>query len=272
MNKTWNIEEAPLDIKIEPYLEPASRDAEFNNTKEDMEHNPNKSIISFESEFIKTKEDGNILEINAGPEKFHILYDFPDNFEDIDDPVDANNVPNNLFQCDICHTSLSNIMDFINHKRSHPNDNPFECSKCSKKFPTSSTLNLHIKTDHSNDDETMEFKCNICNKRFATNRNLESHKLNHQQQQCYICHKMVSKKVFLRHCMATHLNFQQIECNICHKFNGCAADLKTHMKIHLNDNRFECELCAKQFCTRHNYKRHLQTHKTRKESITGNLP
>lgn len=80
----------------------------------------------------------------------------------------------------------------------------FRCQECDKVYKTEANFNSHMKTMHSNGEDSHKFQCE-CGKTFKEARHLETHKNTHLPDElkfihaCDQCNKKYSSIFSLRH-------------------------------------------------------------------------
>ena len=97
--------------------------------------------------------------------------------------------------CEICDKVFRRKDHYQKHKAVHEGKKPFQCERCSKRFPTKFKLNLHIASVH---EGKKPFRCTECGKNFSRKDNLIGHKATvHEGKKpfpCTECGKNFSRK------------------------------------------------------------------------------
>jgi hypothetical protein len=77
-----------------------------------------------------------------------------------------------IYKCTQCNTLLAKKWHYLNHKRTHSDERPFQCKICSKRFIQQGNVVKHVKIVHF---QLKPFECEYCNKNFSTKYNLNIH-------------------------------------------------------------------------------------------------
>ncbi|XP_071785376.1 uncharacterized protein [Asterias amurensis] len=163
-----------------------------------------------------------------------------------------------------------------------------KCSKCWVKFPSTGSLDRHMKT------ESHHHPCSKCGKIQVSKRQLRMHMVTHQDERCFLCEvcgrNFKTKRDLNKHTYS-HNNvrpFQCPECTKCFSFknkmtrhmvtvhsvkkpfmcewSGCERGfsrkdkLHDHAKTHLVSQQLKCQHCGKGFCRKDNLKDHEILH------------
>jgi phage FluMu protein Com len=109
-------------------------------------------------------------------------------------------VEERLIKCNICNKVMLHAHSLRYHMKSHETSKPFICDLCGMGFATSWRVKNHRKTHNTE----LDFRCDQCPKAYTTYTTLYLHiKAKHKQEekdesvQCNICGKIVGSKVML---------------------------------------------------------------------------
>ena len=140
-----------------------------------------------------------------------------------------------------------------------------KCKLCLKILKNSSSLEIHIKYRHKNEQKLFEedtskmvpsFSCEICDLKFLTDNSLSVHKSTHQVSiKCYFCNfEAENRESFTQHCKNEHgkadkvVGKDRIQCMFCEKIlKKCV--MSAHRKTHVQTKKFVCNLCYAKFKT-----------------------
>lgn len=204
----------------------------------------------FEHEFTKTEnedaanatiKEGKFVEkINSfvSSHTFYFLF-FPDS---------ATNAAKLKYYCDLCHSYLSNRINFQRHMyHDHSNAKLFHCKSCNERFFNNHNLTIH------------------------QNSNRHQHNLQNrskQRYQCDFCSKFFRNKSVLTIHMRAHSNECHFFCKECQRGFKYATSFKIHQRAHNKEILgLECEICEKKFVT----KQSLTLHKNNNHTENNNL-
>ncbi|XP_060689974.1 zinc finger and BTB domain-containing protein 38 isoform X2 [Hemiscyllium ocellatum] len=121
--------------------------------------------------------------------------------------------------------------------KSHSTTKPHSCSICTKSFPNSSTLKMHMRC-HTGEQP---FSCKSCGRRFSVQGNLHKHE-------------------------RIHLGVKEFICLYCNKAFTLSETLKKHERIHTGEKRYRCHFCPRRFLYLTTKKNHEQRHLERKRA------
>ncbi|XP_048397855.1 zinc finger and BTB domain-containing protein 38 isoform X2 [Stegostoma tigrinum] len=119
----------------------------------------------------------------------------------------------------------------------HSTTKPYSCTICTKLFPNSSTLKMHMRC-HTGEQP---FSCKSCGRRFSVQGNLHKHE-------------------------RIHLGVKEFVCLYCNKAFTLSETLKKHERIHTGEKRYRCHFCPRRFLYLKTKKNHEQRHLERKRA------
>ena len=115
--------------------------------------------------------------------------------------VNTNHKDIRLFQCTVCQKAFHTKGNLRNHGVVHTGEKLFKCPNCQKLYAWQSSLDYHMKTQHSETQET--FACDICDRVCLTKGNLQvhlkTHLLERKVYKCRTCEKSFLHKISLLH-------------------------------------------------------------------------
>ncbi len=201
------------------------------------------------------------------------------------------------FKCNVCLESFRTKGNLRNHGVIHTGEKLFKCPNCPKMYAWQKSLDYHMKTQHSETQET--FACDICDRVCLTKGNLKKHLETHLEDRkvykCRTCEKSFLHKTSLLHhgkrhrgdlafkcnkCPASfpinsqlqyhmqrHVGTKKFSCNSCQKTFYDSSSLKDHNDSkHSTSPKYKCDLCNKQYFSRGSWKYHKSTHHDKKET------
>lgn len=104
-------------------------------------------------------------------------------------PIYVNSIFFCICSCPICNSNIENKRLLDAHMRqNHPNDeNPFGCTKCSKRFGSIMKLKRH-ESVHLPEELKLTHQCSMCPKRFSKLVNVQAHiRAIHTGERSFIC-------------------------------------------------------------------------------------
>lgn len=142
-------------------------------------------------------------------------------------------------------SSLKTHMQFHNLKESNNKrikNFKHNCDKCSESFVNIILLNRHKTNVHTADESS--FTCNICKKKFSDNTQLTNHKRSHLKEQMFKSSVTVNvtPRKFIK-----KPSTNQYKCSYCGRILASAILLSSHIKNH---SRFNCNLCKSSFISK----------------------
>lgn len=105
----------------------------------------------------------------------------------------------------------------------------YKCDECGSKFLKKSGLDSHIRLEHSN----RKYKCNECDKTFILLGCLKNHQLSHGFN-CKICLRSFSTENELDEHKLEHNNQQAFVCKECGKEFAKKVKLKLHLRVRIS--------------------------------------
>lgn len=145
----------------------------------------------------------NFMLTNSLPEKTHLYV--PNKKKPVFDEsvYKEQNIPVR-YLCGVCNESFPHSRDyFIDHlvsvhfsKDGKLFKKTYTCHICDRQLTTKSSLNKHVKVQHSGQLE--EVVCDECGKLVVKQR-LHTHKYGHLRKECKYCHQMLAPRAWRRH-------------------------------------------------------------------------
>lgn len=149
----------------------------------------------------------------------------------------------------------------------------YDCIVCSMQFSSKSSLLEHQNSEHPNEKP---FKCELCGKRFALRRYLRKHERRHgpifsvqdskrlaeDDLSCTPCDVRFHSVEELSLHMRLHDGKEGGEhrCDMCYRSFSHWSLLKQHQESHVGQIVYECTECDKAFAFPHLLEEHQQTH------------
>lgn len=168
---------------------------------------------------------------------------------------DTSDVTGDIFTCNVCMKSFSQLRYLNRHYKIHSGDRPFKCDHCDKSFCLFSTLKIHLRV-HTGEKP---FSCDICTKSFSHLSSLKGHLVTHSTEKpfmCNICPKSYRQVRSLKSHLLFH-NTRPFSCDICKKSFADLDDLNDH-KITHTKKRFNCNECEKSFIKLNRLNEHVR--------------
>lgn len=169
---------------------------------------------------------------------------------DCNDTADGYNL-----KCDVCHTVLDTLAEFICHMcdvHSVPNRTmvkPIKCRWCAKRFARMSGLYTHVRFAHQSCKDSKDGRLRKIGSQPSRKPSL-----------CTICGKFLTTSIALRRHLLIHSNSRPFQCDICLASFRQIGSLTTHMTIHKDERKYQCRECGKKFRQNPHLKMHLMAH------------
>ena len=202
---------------------------------------------------------------------------------------DANQKPDEIFECFTCFKKFGRKSHLKRHVKLHTILEYHDCEICGKRFNQGAYLRAHMKTVHAAVKTELEkiYECPVCNREFGRMSHLKRHMKLHvggTTYDCSICGKSFLQNSNLKSHMKCHMeldtsigeglikkhvnvetNEEYYECDLCGKSFALLSSLKAHINtLHIVckelDKTFECTYCGKQFGRNSHLKRHVKLH------------
>ena len=100
--------------------------------------------------------------------------------------------------CKYCNTYYSQRENRDSHEYEvHEQRKPFICTVCSRAFPKTGNLKVHMKV-HEPKENCQSYVCEVenCNKVFVSKGNLKKHMPTHSESRLFLCNKSECGKTF----------------------------------------------------------------------------
>ncbi|XP_055630150.1 transcription factor grauzone-like [Toxorhynchites rutilus septentrionalis] len=136
--------------------------------------------------------------------------------------------------CDTCGQEFRTKLGLERHIKQHMGIDPIErvqCHICSKWVKGKSCLKIHIKTVHS--EENQSVTCDVCHQIYPNMRALGCHKRGvHAEEkfECEICGKKFKRSIYLKEHRASHTGQSLYSCDVCGMMTNSNANLYSHKK------------------------------------------
>lgn len=155
--------------------------------------------------------------------------------------------------------------DYEVFKRAFGNDeddDKKDCESCKIKFRTSTSLLIHLASDH--DKITSQIPCWVCNKKFNDKLALRAHLICHKnikKYECYCGKKFMYKLSYTQH-LKSHDNVRDFACQydkLCEFKAFTLSHLKRHIRArHTKEKNHQCQFCGRSFAELYNMKSHVR--------------
>ncbi|XP_039616319.1 gastrula zinc finger protein XlCGF26.1-like [Polypterus senegalus] len=167
-------------------------------------------------------------------------------------------------ECSVCSKKFQQMSQLKKHRRIHTRNRPFSCPECGKGFTTVGYLRKHL-TIHTGEKP---YCCSECRKKFRTMSNLQEHRKIHtggKPFSCPECGKRFSSTSSLHRHVKNHTEEKPYCCSECRKQFRTMSLLQEHRKIHTGEKPHCCSDCGKRF-------QQLQSLNTHRRIHTGEKP
>jgi len=176
-----------------------------------------------------------------------------------------------LIDCIECGKPFTEV-NLVKHMRVHFIDRKYKCEHCDMAYMYQSTLEQHMKIEHSG---AVKFKCNLCSLIFPNNSSLKKHlcmqdaraavnEFYMKMGETSVNHNanIVSTKTEgkINEVQKIDASIKPHQCNVCGNSFKRKSDLNVHLKIHTEVKPYNCDQCNKSFVQNCNFRRHLKTH------------
>uniref|UniRef100_A0A3Q0KTF7 Zinc-finger domain containing protein n=1 Tax=Schistosoma mansoni TaxID=6183 RepID=A0A3Q0KTF7_SCHMA len=178
----------------------------------------------------------------------------------LDPKQNPENIPMNIFKCNLCNKYFVTAHGLEVHvRRAHNNGKrPFECQLCQKTFGHATSLYQH-ESVHCQD---RQFQCSQCGKTFKRSSTLSTHLLIHSDTRpypCQYCGKRFHQKSDMKKHTYTHTGEKPYICLQCGKAFSQSSNLITHSRKHTGFKPFSCFHCLRAFQRKVDLRRHIET-------------
>lgn len=194
--------------------------------------------------------------------------------ETIQEILEIQQLPNNVFKCDICEEQFSTRSERNDHINQHFTSH--QCSDCDKVFIGDRQFEHHKRNRQCDSklklSKCVTYECYICHQEFILSlRSLKVHmnrfhplkakiKNSTEEYKCTICEKKFANVYIMRwHIDEIHGDVKY-SCDICKKVFNRLTNLKIHQLIHQNKMPCKCRICGKSFRTSSAVRLHVRTH------------
>lgn len=168
--------------------------------------------------------------------------------------------PKVLYRCEHCGVTFSVLSTLQNHiKREHSEKSEF-CNFCQLSFQNHEEYYTHI-ASHRGEESILT--CQYCAKIFTSDGDFKKHLAKHTQRRPYICghcQKAFRDPGSLAKHERIHTGEQPFVCEICHRGFAEKSSLRKHSRVHSGEKPYKCTECDKSFSISGNLQRHMFIH------------
>ncbi|KAF6780165.1 hypothetical protein AHF37_00338 [Paragonimus kellicotti] len=131
-------------------------------------------------------------------------------------------IKNKRHNCPECTRSFGHLIHLRHHirQRHRPDEAPFVCQQCSKRFVDERRLKRHKELTHAAGTTTQKLRCSICFRSFAFSSSLKRH-------------------------MTVHSDEKRYKCPVCSQMFKFHASSVKHMRTHISQSEFQTPLASK---------------------------
>ncbi|XP_014602221.1 PREDICTED: zinc finger protein 561-like [Polistes canadensis] len=161
--------------------------------------------------------------------------------------------------CSKCNKKWKTSTELKIHMKSHSNIRPYMCEICGQAYKYKQALNIHIDMHNG----ISPFQCSYCNKCFTQKGALVRHLPMHTGEtpyQCELCGKRFIHHSSYNMHILSHTGKKSYQCHICDASLLSTSHLKRHMRVHTGEKPYSCIVCGKRFAQRYNLQSHKKIH------------
>ncbi|KAF2881716.1 hypothetical protein ILUMI_24451 [Ignelater luminosus] len=142
-----------------------------------------------------------------------------------------------------CPYKFTSQYKLSDHLRSHTKERVVACSTCGAMFATKTKFYDHRKRQLP--IEMQSYQCSQCSKLFPSERLLRDHMRSHiNHYKCTMCDMTCPKPSALAtHIRYRHLTDRPLKCNLCEHSCISKQDLESHLLTHCSEKLVACEDC-----------------------------
>ncbi|KAF7233073.1 hypothetical protein EG68_11972 [Paragonimus skrjabini miyazakii] len=131
----------------------------------------------------------------------------------------SSRIKNKLHNCPECTRSFGHLIHLRHHIRQHhrPDEAPFVCQQCPKRFVNEKRLKRHKELTHITDTTKRKSRCSICLRSFSFSSSLKRH-------------------------MSVHSDEKRYKCPFCSQVFKFHASSVKHMRTHISQSGFQTPL------------------------------